>query len=207
VAASADPTPVAGDGAARWPWITVVTGLPRSGTSMMMQMLRAGGMPPGTDAVRAADEDNPRGYLELEAVKRLREEDPRALFAGLEGHAVKVVHPLLYRLPGDLDCRLVVIRRDLDEVLRSQEVMLARRGRAAGDGGGVRQAAAREMERMERWVAERGLPALTLRYGDVVRDPGGAARAVAAFLGGGLDATRMAAAVDPALHRNRGGRG
>ena len=192
-------------GAPRWPWITVVTGLPRSGTSMMMQMLRAGGMPAATDAVRAADEDNPRGYLELEAVKRLREEDPRALFAGLAGHAVKVVHPLLYRLPADLPCRLVVMRRDLDEVLRSQEVMLARRGRAAGDRGGVREAAARELERMECWWTERQLPALPLRYGEVVRDPGAAARALAAFLGGGLDAARMAAAIDPALHRNRAG--
>lgn len=189
--------------AARWPWITVVTGLPRSGTSMMMQMLRAGGMPPATDGVRAADEDNPRGYLEMEAVRRLRDEDPRALLAGLAGHAVKIVHPLVYRLPADLPVRLVVMRRGLDEVLRSQEVMLARRGRAAGDARGVREAAARELERMDRWMEERGLPALVLRYAEVVGDPGGAARSLAAFLGGGLDAGRMAAAVDPVLHRNR----
>ncbi|HEX8451658.1 MAG TPA: hypothetical protein VF647_06155 [Longimicrobium sp.] len=186
------------------PWITVVTGVPRSGTSMMMQMLRAGGMPVATDGVRAPDEDNPRGYLELEAVKELRESDPGALFAGLAGHAVKVVHPLVYRLPAGRPCRVLAMRRDLDEVLGSQEVMLARRGHSAARAGGeLRGALEREAGRLQAWLAERGLPVLTLRYDEVVADPEAHARAVDAFLGGGLDVERMAAAVDPALHRRR----
>src|SRR5208283_4553299 len=107
--------------------LIVVTGLPRSGTSMLMQMLAAGGMGVLSDGLRAADEDNPRGYLEYEPVKNLLR-DSKWLFRA-RGKAIKVVAPLLAALPAGLACRAILIERDLDEVLDSQERMLVRLNR------------------------------------------------------------------------------
>ena len=105
--------------------LVVVTGLPRSGTSMLMQMLAAGGLPVLSDGLREADEDNPRGYLEFEPVKNLLK-DSKWLFGG-GGKAVKIVAPLLAALPPGLACRVILSERDLEEVLDSQERMLLRR--------------------------------------------------------------------------------
>ncbi len=104
--------------------VTVVTGLPRSGTSMIMQMLQAGGMDVVTDGVREADEDNPRGYLEFEGAKRLQTD--RAWVGQAVGHCVKIVAQLLPCLPNNFQYRIVMIHRNLDEVLRSQATMLER---------------------------------------------------------------------------------
>ena len=113
------------DAAASRNRLIVVTGLPRSGTSMLMQMLAAGGVGVLSDGLRAADEDNPRGYLEFEPVKNLLK-DSKWLFEA-RGKAVKIVAPLLAALPPGLPCRVILCERDLDEVLDSQERMLARR--------------------------------------------------------------------------------
>ena len=118
------------------PWITVVSGLPRSGTSLMMQMLAAGGIPPLTDAQRPADPSNPRGYLELEAVKRLKTE--RSWLPQARGKAVKIIHLLLPELEGaprdengsPLNFRIVMMRRPIAEIVGSQRAMLAREGKA-----------------------------------------------------------------------------
>ena len=113
------------------PWITVVSGLPRSGTSLMMQMLAAGGIPPLTDGQRAADPSNPRGYLEFDPVKRLKGD--RSWLPQARGKAVKIIHLLLPELadasPGDY--RVVMMRRPVGEVVRSQRAMLARQGKAS----------------------------------------------------------------------------
>src|SRR5215470_815323 len=106
--------------------ITVVSGLPRSGTSMMMNMLAAGGMPVLTDALRAADEDNPRGYFELQKVKQLDKDNPWLREA--RGKALKIVSPLLKHLPRDYSYRIIFMLRDLNEILASQNQMLIRRG-------------------------------------------------------------------------------
>src|SRR3989442_525361 len=113
--------------------ITIVTGLPRSGTSVMMQMLGAGGLAPLTDGLRQPDEDNPRGYFEFEPVKQIKRDT-----AWLElavGKVVKMVHLLLPELPLDRDhrYRVIMMRRDLGEVLESQKKMLMRKGRAGAD--------------------------------------------------------------------------
>src|SRR5688572_8703668 len=107
--------------------ITVVSGLPRSGTSLMMQMLQAGGMPVLTDGERSADESNPRGYLELEAVKRTRSD--AGWIAEAVGKAVKVIHLQLRDLPSSHQYRVIFMRRDLNEVVASQQSMLDRIGR------------------------------------------------------------------------------
>ena len=104
----------------------IVSGLPRSGTSLMMQMLHCGGVPALTDNVRERDEDNPRGYYELEAVKRTRND--ASWLDDAAGRVVKLVHLLLYDLPPPRSYRVVFMKRDLNEVVRSQGVMLDRRG-------------------------------------------------------------------------------
>jgi len=185
-------------------FITIVSGLPRSGTSMMMQMLEAGGMPVLVDSVRQTDEDNPRGYYEFEPVKKTAD-DPSWLDRAA-GKAVKMVYRLLYDLPKDHTYRVVLMQRDLGEVVASQERMLARQ---AGGGDGLAPARAAELfrselRRFELWAARQPhLAVFTVNYADAIADARREAGRVAAFLGGGLDAAAMAAAVDPALYRNR----
>src|SRR5574337_153211 len=100
--------------------ITIVSGLPRSGTSMMMQMLHRGGIPAVTDEIRSADEDNPKGYYEFEPVKKTKEDASWLARAG--GKVVKMVYRLLYDLPGDYAYHVVFMRRNLREVIASQNV-------------------------------------------------------------------------------------
>jgi hypothetical protein len=109
--------------------IIVVSGLPRSGTSVMMQMLDNGGIPVVTDNIRTADTDNPRGYYEYEQVKKIRED--AAWVPATRGKAFKMVSQLLYDLPAQEQYHVIFMERDLDEMLASQEKMLQRLGRKA----------------------------------------------------------------------------
>jgi hypothetical protein len=185
-------------------FVTVVSGLPRSGTSMAMQMVVAGGVPPVTDGLRAADADNPRGYFEFERVKQLRND--RAWLDGAEGKVVKVIHLLLTELPDDRPYRVVFMQRELGEVVRSQATMLARSGRAGGQLAPERLMAvyAQQLAAVDAWLAARpNFQVLKVPYAQMVADPATHAAAVNRFLGGTLDETGMRAAVDPSLHRNR----
>src|SRR5580658_2512109 len=186
--------------------LIVVTGLPRAGTSMLMQMLAAGGMGVVSDGLRAADEDNPRGYLEFEPVKKLLH-DSKWLFEG-RGKAIKIVAPLLGTLPQGLACRAILCERDLDEVLDSQERMLARRNQAPAATPERRQMLkdeyARMLGRVKAMLARRpGTRVLVIEHRDAISDARATAEKVNQFLGGGLDVAKMAAAIDPRLHRNR----
>jgi tetratricopeptide (TPR) repeat protein len=179
--------------------LIVVTGLPRSGTSMLMQMLAAGGLEVLSDGVREADEDNPRGYLEYEPVKNLLA-DSKWLFEG-RGKVIKIVAPLLSALPPGLACRVILSERDLDEVLDSQERMLVRRNRAPAATPERRRMLkdeyARTLERARAMLARRpGTQLLVIDHGKAISDALGTAEKVNRFLGGGLDVARMAAAID-----------
>jgi hypothetical protein len=186
--------------------IVVVSGLPRSGTSMMMQMLRAGGLEIVTDARRAPDDNNPRGYYELEAVKDLDKDLPAAWLSGARGKAVKIVSTLVRWLPPTYDYRVIFMQRDLDEVMASQKKMLLDRGTPPDEAQDerVRQFYGQHVDetlrllRSRRWVST-----LVVDHRDVMARPGDAARRVNAFLGGALDEQRMAEAVAPGLYRNR----
>ncbi len=183
--------------------ITIVTGLPRSGTSLMMQMLEAGGLTPLTDRRREADGDNPRGYYELEAVKRTRDDATWLEQAG--GRAVKVIHALLRDLPGDRRFRTIVMRRSLDEVVASQRVMLERRGQKGANltDAQLIDAYERQLEATLRWLDEQpNHDVLEVDYNELMTDPGRAAARLAAFCDG-LDAEAMARVVDPKLYRQR----
>jgi len=185
-------------------FVTLVSGLPRSGTSMMMQMLDAGGLPPLADGARQADEDNPKGYYELEATKKTKDDSSWLVEAG--GKAVKAIYRLLYDLPMDREYRVVFMQRDLTEILTSQSIMLDRRGQAGAKltREQITQAFRRELDRFDDWVQRQdNLSILRVDYNAVIRDPLAQAEKVNAFLGGDLDVAAMAAAVDPDLYRNR----
>jgi hypothetical protein len=186
------------------PEITIVSGLPRSGTSLLMQMLDAGGLKMLTDNVRASDEDNPRGYFELEAVKRTRQ-DPSWLDQA-PGRVVKMVHVLLYDLPPDRPYRVLFIKRDLREVVRSQEVMLRRRGTEGANLTDEQLISAyeRQLAKIESWLAgQQSFQILYVSYNDLMAEPARTAAAINGFLGGSLDEERMLSHVDPALYRQR----
>lgn len=186
--------------------IVIVSGLPRSGTSLMMQMLVAGGMPALTDDQRTPDPDNPRGYHELERVKQLKSDTSWLAAAG--GHAVKVIHLLLMDLPTTHHYDVLFMERDMGEVLTSQATMLARSGRAGATLPPERLAAVyqSQLATVRLWLAERPcFRVQPVRYDDLVSRPAETVTSVRNFLRGGaaLDAAAMAAAVDPSLYRNR----
>jgi hypothetical protein len=185
--------------------IVVVSGLPRSGTSMLMKMLDAGGLEVMTDGLRTADEDNPKGYFEVERVKKLAEETDRGWLTEARGKGIKVISYLLRSLPTRFNYRVVFVRRDLEEVLASQKKMLDRRGEAE-ETGAERMRELFENDLWRSWYLlthEPQFEALAVRYTDVLARPLEEARRINAFLGGGLDPEAMASAVDPALYRNR----
>lgn len=184
--------------------ITVVSGLPRSGTSMLMQMLEAAGTPILSDGQRTPDDDNPKGYYEFERVKSLGED--RSWIGEAEGKALKVISMLLFDLPDDREYRVLFVRRSLDEILASQAAMLARRG--VGDQGPQDTAMKKHflghLAKTERWLKEQPhIEVLYCGYGDILSDPLQEAHRISEFLGGELDAERMARAVDSTLHRQR----
>lgn len=186
--------------------VTIVSGLPRSGTSMMMRMIDAGGIPALTDNVRTADQDNPRGYYEYEPVKRTKE-DPSWVDAA-RGRVVKMVYRLLYDLPARYTYRVVFMRRNLMEVVASQDVMLTRRGREGGELPPDKLVAlfTQQLDEFDRWVrAQPNFGLLYVDYNEVIRDPGPAVARLNEFLGGALDTAAMRAVVEPELYRQRRG--
>lgn len=169
-----------------------------------MQMLQAGGMELLTDKLRAADQHNPRGYFEYEAVKRSGTDVSWLGQAG--GRAVKVIHLLLRHLPADRQYRVIFMQRDVQEVIASQRAMLKASGRSGAQIPDDKLAAVFEQQLSEvrRWLAERPLfQVLYLNYRDVLSDPSTAAQTLALFLGGTLDASAMAGVVDRTLYRQR----
>ncbi|MEO1496129.1 MAG: alkaline phosphatase family protein [Planctomycetota bacterium] len=186
--------------------VTIVTGLPRSGTSMVMQMLDAAGVPAFTDGVRTSDEDNPRGYYEHEAIKRTASDARWVLDAG--GKAAKVVAPLLPHLPGGPAYRVIHIDRDLDEVLASQTKMLERNAAtgAAITPDRLRAVYTAQLQRAKDWIDKHAADtSLVLSFAEAHADPHATAQRLADFLGCSERASELAQAIDGTLHRNRKG--
>lgn len=185
--------------------VIVVSGLPRSGTSMMMKMLEAGGVAVLTDNVRRANEDNPGGYLEHERVKDLEQEQDKSWLRDARGKAIKVISHLLKELPGDNFYRVILMRRDLKEVLSSQNIMLERRE----EPNPVSDQKAIDLYRnhlIDIKVYARRKPNFELMevpYRLVLEDPETYCRQINGFLGGGLNVESMAVVVNPELYRNR----
>ncbi|WP_373649107.1 sulfotransferase [Schlesneria sp. DSM 10557] len=183
--------------------IIVVSGLPRSGTSLMMQMLSKGGVEIVTDHLRSPDPDNPRGYFEYEAAKDIA--DDASWLPTARGKAVKMISMLLYHLPPSERYRVLFLERDLEEVLQSQETMLRRMNRPpAAPTAEMLSAYQTHLERLHEWLAGRtDMSFLRVGYRNLLNEPATEARRIAHFLGRNLDLAAMTTAIDPALYRNR----
>ncbi len=184
--------------------IVVVSGLPRSGTSMAMKMLEAGGMEIVTDNFRSADEDNPKGYFELERVKNLHKEADRAWLRECRGKAIKIISFLLRSLPDENNYQVIFMNRKIAEVLASQQKMLERRGESSPTTDD-RMAALFEKDLTEaRFFLRRShFDVLEIDYNAAVADPAAMASRLVEFVGGTLDLAKMTGVVDGRLYRNR----
>lgn len=186
------------------PELIIVSGLPRSGTSLMMKMLAAGGLPSLTDGERGADEDNPLGYAEFERVKQLKNGDTTWL-AEAEGRAVKVISALLKDLPSGYRYRVILMRRDLDEVLASQAAMLARRGETSQtDDPELARIYQNHLGQVQGWMAEQpNFHFIEVNYNHLLAEPGAEIARLAAFIPRPLEQDAMQAVIDPDLYRQR----
>ena len=185
-------------------FITIVSGLPRSGTSMMMKMLEAGGMAILTDGIRKADEDNPRGYYEFEGVKKIKKD--KSWLPECKGKAVKMVSMLLYDLPSDYKYKIIFMQRDMQEMLASQAKMLERLGRKGGDVSDEEMAEKYEkhLKEIGGWLSQQNnMNVLYVRYNDVIKESDVQSARVNRFLGGFLNEEEMARVVEPGLYRQR----
>ena len=186
--------------------LVLVSGLPRSGTSMLMQMLEKGGMPIVTDKVRTADEDNPKGYHEFERIKEIDKTEDKSWLKQYRGQVIKTISFLLQDLPLDLNYKVVFMRRNLDEVLRSQNKMLERSGATAPAIADAKMRANYEFHLKKvyyRLEHTRNFEVLYMDYPAVVENPFREAKRINAFLGGKLNVEAMAGAVESNLYRNR----
>ena len=184
--------------------ITIVSGLPRSGTSLLMQMLTAGGLTPVSDGERRPDIDNPKGYLEWERIKQLPK-DP-SLIDEAEGKVVKVISQLLFSLPHGHDYRVIFMQRPLPEVMASQDEMLRRRGTydAAVDQTAVVNAFRDHLYKIHSWLSSQPhIAVLRLGYHDVLHRPKESSEKIKDFLGVELNLEAMTRQVDQSLYRQR----
>lgn len=184
----------------------VVSGLPRTGTSMVMGMLEAGGLEVVSDDVRVADHSNPRGYYEYERVKRLDKDTDTSWLEGARGKAIKIISFLLKHLPESNTYCVIFMHRDMDELLASQRQMLQALGEPSSPAADERLALAyrAHLNAVHDLLSSRPcFDVLGLSYGDIIGRSSDQAERINQFLGGGLDVSKMAAVVDPALYRNR----
>jgi sulfotransferase family protein len=184
--------------------IIVVSGLPRSGTSMMMKMLAEGGLPILTDAIRAADEDNPNGYFELEQVKQLAD-GQRAWLAEADGKIVKVISALLEHLPAEHRYKILFMERQIAEILASQQKMLARRNETSTVSDAGMEAQFREhLKAIKYWLARQpNMEVLYVDYNRMMADPDVYCQKIADFISLPLDVAKMRSVPNERLYRNR----
>ncbi len=184
--------------------VVIVSGLPRSGTSMMMQMLDKGGLDIFTDGLRTPDENNPKGYYEHELVKSLARN--KAWVKEAKGKAVKVISHLLFELPANYHYRIIFMERDLDEVLKSQHHMLVRDGKAKDDTINIRlvNAFQQNLQKVKDWAPKQGnIDILFVSHRNLIDNPTEELAKVSTFLGGNLNIQEMASVVDKSLHREK----
>jgi len=185
-------------------FITIISGLPRSGTSMIMQMLEAGGIEIVTDNIRKADKDNPRGYYEFEQVKKIKED--ASWLDECQGKAVKIVSTFLYQLPSYKKYKIIFMRREMEEILASQRVMLQRLGTEGANVSKEKMAEKfeRQLKNVDEWLARQdNIDVLYIKYNDVIHDSHSHAVSVNRFLGGWLNIDKMVNVVEESLYRQQ----
>ncbi len=185
--------------------ITIVSGLPRSGTSMMMSMLEAGGLAALTDGIRTADEDNPKGYYEFERVKKIKQDT--AWLDDAKGKVVKMISQLLLDLPATYQYRVVFMRRNIDEVLASQKQMMVRRGTVKEGGPSDKEMGdmlLKHVDHVLHWMDKQpNIKYVTVSYNEMVKDAKDSIAKINQLLGGTLNVAAMSGVVDKALYRQR----
>jgi hypothetical protein len=187
------------------PFIPIVSGLPRSGTSLMMNMLAAGGLEVLTDQLRTPDDDNPVGYFELEEVKKLMKGE-HSWLARSNGKAVKVISTLLPYLPDGYHYRIIFMRRAIEEVLASQRRMLINRSENPDKVSDDQMAEmfAKDLQQSERWITSQAhTTRIDIDYKQLIANPRPLVAEINKFLGGGLDEDKMLGVIDPSLYRQR----
>ena len=184
--------------------IVVVSGLPRSGTSMMMKILSEGGLLPVTDALRTADEDNPEGYYELESVKQMAAGNVEWL-SDAGGKVVKVISALLEHLPSQYSYKVIFMEREIKEILASQRKMLARRNKESQVDDAEMEAQFRKhLSVVKPWLARQSnMDVRYVSYNSLMRDPKPLCHQVRDFIGFDLDLSKMLAVPSKELYRNR----
>ncbi|HLF90621.1 MAG TPA: hypothetical protein VI451_16870 [Anaerolineales bacterium] len=185
--------------------IYVVSGLPRSGTSMMMKMLEAGGLLPVTDNERTADEDNPKGYYEFERVKKMSEGDV-AWVKDAPGKVLKVISYLLQHLPPGYDYKVIFMRRAMPEILASQKKMLINRGEPTDKVSDEELSLLYEkhLEKTFNWLnQQKNFSYMEADYNQMLKNPGSLLPQMKAFLGNHLNFEKVAEVVDPKLYHQR----
>lgn len=184
--------------------VTVVSGLPRSGTSMMMKMLAEGGMPVITDEIRRADSDNPNGYFEFETVRQMSAGKVDWL-AAAKGKAVKVISALLEYLPSNYSYKIIFLERDVHEILASQRKMLKNRNeKEMGDEAEIEAQIQKHLLAMKPWlVRQPNIEVLYVNYNTLITEPEPVCEQIAEFLDLPLNQARMLAVPDKQLYRNR----
>lgn len=184
--------------------ITIVSGLPRSGTSMMMKMIEAGGIPVLVDNIRTADEDNPKGYYEFEQVKQI--ESDKTWLPEAKGKVVKMISELLKHLPPDHKYKIVFMRRKIEETLASQKQMLIRRGEPTDKVSDDKmiELFRKHLVRLAAWIeTQPNIGILYVNYTEVMKNPVEEVKKIDQFLGGGMNLEAMAGVADPKLYRQR----
>lgn len=185
--------------------IIVVSGLPRSGTSMMMNMLESGGLELLTDGIRIADDDNPRGYYEYEAVKLLKDGDA-SWVKNARGKVVKIISYLLPKLPPKNRYHVIFMQRELNEVLASQRKMIIRRGENPDkiDDEKMKVILENHLSEINEWIRQQdNITFIDMPYKEVVNDPQPYVKKLTQFLGCSLDIEAMIGVIDPNLYRQR----
>jgi hypothetical protein len=184
--------------------VIIVSGLPRSGTSMMMRMLIEGGLSVLTDERRRADDDNPNGYFELEEVKQLREGNS-AWLKEANGKVVKVISSLLEYLPDKYHYKIIFMERDFHETLASQKKMLDHRGQESRlTDMEMEQQFQTHLAAMKPWlVRQPNMEVLYVNYNALMAGPEPFCDRITDFLGLPLDRSQMLAVPDKQLYRNR----
>lgn len=184
--------------------IIIVSGLPRSGTSMMMKMLEAGGLEPFTDKIRKADDDNPKGYYEFERVKKL--EKDKTWLPEAKGKAVKIISMLLKHLPPEYEYKVIFMQRNMEEILASQARMLARRGKDSSSvtDDELSKKFNMHLKNIKEWLAAQpNFDVMYVTYHEVIQNRRDHCIKINEFLGNRLDVKQMISVIDKTLYRNK----
>jgi len=183
--------------------IYVISGLPRSGTSMMMKMFESGGIEPFIDNIRVPDEDNPKGYYEFERVKQLPQDN--SWMGEAKGRVVKIISMLLEYLPSEYKYKIIFMQRHMDEILASQAAMLERSGKSAGIlDEDLSIKFSKHLEQIKKWLAHQpNIKTLFVNYNSLLQSPGEHIKRINEFTEYKLREDKMLEIIDPSLYRQR----